>query len=68
MESTTKNIGTASAILGTLSQLVGGVASPLVGLFGSNTAYPMIILISIFEALGLILLHFSHSTTSNKDL
>ncbi|KRL57415.1 multidrug effflux MFS transporter [Furfurilactobacillus rossiae] len=68
MESTTKNIGTASAILGTLSQLVGGVASPLVGLFGSHTAYPMIILISIFEALGLILLHFSHSTTSNKDL
>ncbi|GEK28558.1 multidrug effflux MFS transporter [Furfurilactobacillus siliginis] len=63
MESTSKNIGTASAVLGTLSQLVGGIASPLVGLFGSNTAMPMIIMIAVFETLGLVLLQFSGSKT-----
>ncbi|GKT03710.1 multidrug effflux MFS transporter [Furfurilactobacillus sp. WILCCON 0119] len=64
MESTTTNIGTASAVLGTLSQIVGGIASPLVGLFGSNSALPMIIIIFLFELTGLLLLWFSRKNTT----
>lgn len=65
MASTSTNIGTASAVLGTFSELVGGLASPIVGLFGSTSSIPMISLIIIFEIIGLILLGLTSATTTN---
>ncbi|MEK3720354.1 Bcr/CflA family multidrug efflux MFS transporter [Paenibacillus sp. FSL H8-0034] len=41
MQNQSKSAGTASALLGVLSLLLGGVVAPLVGLGGSQSALPM---------------------------
>ncbi|SFK81865.1 MFS transporter, DHA1 family, bicyclomycin/chloramphenicol resistance protein [Paenibacillus sp. 1_12] len=41
MQNQSKSAGTASALLGVLSLLLGGVVAPLVGLGGSQSAVPM---------------------------
>ncbi|CAG7633215.1 Bicyclomycin resistance protein [Paenibacillus solanacearum] len=41
--------GSASALLGLLSFIIGGIVSPLVGLGGSGTAVPMGIVIAVAE-------------------
>ncbi|SDZ17605.1 MFS transporter, DHA1 family, bicyclomycin/chloramphenicol resistance protein [Amycolatopsis xylanica] len=48
------NAGAASALMGVLQFLVGGLATPLVGLGGSGTALPMVIVIAAFTALALL--------------
>ncbi|CAG7636746.1 Bcr/CflA family multidrug efflux MFS transporter [Paenibacillus allorhizosphaerae] len=44
-----QSAGSASALLGLLSFIIGGVVSPLVGLGGSGTAVPMGIVIAVAE-------------------
>jgi DHA1 family bicyclomycin/chloramphenicol resistance-like MFS transporter len=41
MQNQSKSAGTASALLGVLSLLIGGIVAPLVGLGGSQSAVPM---------------------------
>lgn len=45
-----QSAGTASALLGLLSFIIGGIAAPLVGLGGSGTAMPLGIVILAAEA------------------
>lgn len=45
--------GAASALLGTASFLVGGVASPLVGVAGADTAVPMAVVQTVAAVLAL---------------
>jgi DHA1 family bicyclomycin/chloramphenicol resistance-like MFS transporter len=49
-----QSAGSASALLGVLQFLVGGLTAPLVGLGGKETALPMGILMTVFAALGLL--------------
>jgi MFS transporter, DHA1 family, multidrug resistance protein len=49
--------GSASALLGLISFIFGGIVSPLVGLGGSGTALPMSIIIAASEA-GAVLCYF----------
>ncbi len=51
-----RSAGSASALLGTTSFLVGAVASPLVGIAGEDTAVPMAVvqLVAAVVALGLL--------------
>ncbi len=53
-----KTAGSASAMLGMLSFVVGGAAAPLVGLGGSGTALPLAVVMAVF-VLGAIILFFS---------
>jgi DHA1 family bicyclomycin/chloramphenicol resistance-like MFS transporter len=48
------NAGSASALLGLLSFIIGGIAAPLVGLGGEETALPLGIVIAVCE-LGAVL-------------
>ncbi|MFD8493589.1 Bcr/CflA family multidrug efflux MFS transporter [Amycolatopsis sp. NPDC059657] len=48
------NAGAASALMGVLQFLVGGLATPLVGLGGPGTALPMVIVIASFTSLALL--------------
>ncbi|MFI8945614.1 multidrug effflux MFS transporter [Streptomyces sp. NPDC053750] len=52
-----KSAGSASALLGTSSFLIGAVASPLVGIAGEDTAVPMAVvqLVAALVALGFFL-------------
>ncbi|CAM3705369.1 multidrug effflux MFS transporter [Cohnella lubricantis] len=50
-----QSAGTASALLGVLSFLFGGLVMPLVGIGGSGTALPMGILIASADVLALVL-------------
>ncbi|GEK28562.1 multidrug effflux MFS transporter [Furfurilactobacillus siliginis] len=67
MESTTDNIGLASAGLGAVSLFIGGLSSPLVSLFNASNAIPMLAVIAGFELLGVVTAHFGgqskHSST-----
>ncbi|GIP39378.1 Bcr/CflA family drug resistance efflux transporter [Paenibacillus sp. J31TS4] len=47
--------GSASALLGLLSFIFGGLISPLVGIAGSGTALPMIVLIAAAETAAVLL-------------
>lgn len=49
-----QSAGSASALLGVLQFLVGGLTAPLVGLGGQETALPMGILMTVFATLGLL--------------
>jgi DHA1 family bicyclomycin/chloramphenicol resistance-like MFS transporter len=49
-----KNAGSASALLGVLQFVVGGLATPLVGLGGPGTAVPMTVVMAGFTTLALI--------------
>ncbi|SFB58339.1 MFS transporter, DHA1 family, bicyclomycin/chloramphenicol resistance protein [Amycolatopsis marina] len=49
-----RNAGSASALLGVLQFLIGGLTAPLVGLGGQETALPMGILMASFAALALL--------------
>lgn len=46
--------GSASALLGLLSFILGGMMAPLAGIAGSHTALPMSLIISIAEAAALL--------------
>ncbi|WP_027964996.1 multidrug effflux MFS transporter [Halalkalibacillus halophilus] len=45
MQTQTKNIGSASALLGLFQFLMGGIAAPLVGLAGTNAVMPLALVI-----------------------
>ncbi|CAM5413640.1 Multidrug effflux MFS transporter OS=Streptomyces tendae OX=1932 GN=GUR47_11055 PE=3 SV=1 [Streptomyces tendae] len=51
-----QSAGSASALLGTSSFLIGAVASPLVGIAGEDTAVPMAVvqLVAAVVALGFL--------------
>jgi DHA1 family bicyclomycin/chloramphenicol resistance-like MFS transporter len=49
-----KNAGSASALLGVLQFIIGGLATPLVGLGGPGTALPMVIVMASFSTLALL--------------
>ncbi|MHA7966880.1 multidrug effflux MFS transporter [Paenibacillus sp. CAU 1782] len=49
-----KSAGSASALLGMLSFIFGGVAAPLVGLGGETTAMPLAIVILVMVALAVV--------------
>jgi DHA1 family bicyclomycin/chloramphenicol resistance-like MFS transporter len=49
-----KNAGSASALLGVLQFVIGGLATPLVGLGGPGTAVPMTALMAAFSTLALL--------------
>ena len=49
----TEEAGTASAVLGALQFILGGIASPLVGLAGEHDALPMAIVMMVAAPLAL---------------
>lgn len=53
MNSQDKNAGSASAVLGLLMNIVGGIFSPLAGALGAKSYTPMAILIFVSELGGL---------------
>ncbi len=55
--------GTASALLGVMQFIVGGLAAPLVGLGGTGTALPMGALIAVLSAGGLVVFAVTRPTT-----
>ncbi|WP_367365151.1 multidrug effflux MFS transporter [Pediococcus parvulus] len=55
MNSQDKNSGSASAVLGLLMNIVGGVFTPLAGALGASSYAPMAVLIFVSEIVGLIL-------------
>ncbi|TFV89935.1 multidrug effflux MFS transporter [Blastococcus sp. CT_GayMR16] len=56
--------GTAAAVMGTIQLVVGGLAAPLVGLGGSDTAVPLGIVIAVVTVGGLLVL----SRSSNVEV
>lgn len=54
MQTSATNAGLASAIIGLSSIAVGSISSPIVGLFGTVSALPMIIVIGVFQLLGVV--------------
>jgi DHA1 family bicyclomycin/chloramphenicol resistance-like MFS transporter len=54
--------GSASAVLGTAQFVFGGVAAPLVGVAGRDTAVPMALLIALFGAAALVTLWLASRT------
>lgn len=57
MQNQGKNAGSASALIGVLSFIFGGLVAPLVGIGGSQTAVPMGVVIAIADV-GAILCYF----------
>ncbi|MFS0591556.1 multidrug effflux MFS transporter [Cytobacillus horneckiae] len=57
MESQGRNAGSASALIGLMTFLLGGLVAPLVGMGGENTALPMGIVIAAAE-IGAIAIYF----------
>jgi DHA1 family bicyclomycin/chloramphenicol resistance-like MFS transporter len=49
-----KNAGSASALLGVLQFVIGGLATPLMGLGGQGTALPMVVVMASFGTLALL--------------
>jgi DHA1 family bicyclomycin/chloramphenicol resistance-like MFS transporter len=62
-----KRAGTASAVLGVMTFLVGGVAAPLVGIAGSTTAVPMGIIIVIAE-IGAVVCYLGMARTRRIEI
>lgn len=54
MQAPGTNAGSASAILGLCGNIMGGLSSPIVGLFGTSSAAPMIGVIIAFQLLALV--------------
>jgi DHA1 family bicyclomycin/chloramphenicol resistance-like MFS transporter len=54
MQDQAKAAGSASALIGFLSVILGGVMAPFVGIAGSHTALPMGIIIAIAETAALL--------------
>ena len=52
-----KNAGSASALIGFFSMVLGGVMMPLVGIAGDHTALPMAIIMTTGYALGLFVFY-----------
>lgn len=48
------NAGSASAMVGLCSNIMGSLSSPLVGLFGATSAVPMIVIIIVFQSLAVM--------------
>ncbi|WP_189010862.1 multidrug effflux MFS transporter [Paenibacillus marchantiophytorum] len=49
LQSQGKTAGSAAALLGLLSFIIGGIIAPLVGIWGSQTAVPLGIIIAVME-------------------
>jgi DHA1 family bicyclomycin/chloramphenicol resistance-like MFS transporter len=62
-----KRAGTASAVLGVMTFLVGGIAAPLVGIAGSTTAVPMGIIIVIAE-IGAVVCYLGMARTRRIEI
>jgi DHA1 family bicyclomycin/chloramphenicol resistance-like MFS transporter len=62
-----KRAGTASAVLGVMTFLVGGIAAPLVGIAGSTTALPMGIIIVIAE-IGAVVCYLGMARTRRIEI
>ncbi|MED2973784.1 multidrug effflux MFS transporter [Fictibacillus sp. B-59209] len=58
MQNQQKAAGSASALLGLLPFILGGIAAPLVGLWGSNPAGSMAFIIALCEAIAFVLYFF----------
>jgi DHA1 family bicyclomycin/chloramphenicol resistance-like MFS transporter len=54
MQDQAKSAGSASALIGFLSVILGGAMAPFVGIAGSHTALPMGIVIAIAETAALL--------------
>ncbi|MBW7475443.1 multidrug effflux MFS transporter [Paenibacillus oenotherae] len=54
MQNQGQSAGTASALLGMLSFIVGGAAAPLVGIGGSASILPMAVVIAVLNILALV--------------
>ena len=54
MQDQAKSAGSASALIGLLSLIFGGVMAPLVGIAGSHTALPMGIIIAVAETAAVL--------------
>ncbi len=54
MQSQGQNAGAAAGLLGATQMLLGALASPMVGLGGSETDWPMAIVIASCEVLGVL--------------
>jgi len=54
MQDQAKSAGSASALLGLLSFILGGIMAPFVGIAGSYTAVPMAVIITIAEAVAVL--------------
>ncbi|MGG3467066.1 multidrug effflux MFS transporter [Neobacillus pocheonensis] len=65
MQSQGKNSGSASALLGVTSMAFGGIAAPLVGIGGSQTAIPMGVVI-VCAGLGAVLSYLLLVKRNNK--
>ncbi|WP_252988631.1 hypothetical protein [Weissella cibaria] len=55
MQGQQQNAGSASALLGLARYALGGLMSPIVGLFGQHTYMPMAILIVGVQLVGFII-------------
>ncbi|MFD0698852.1 multidrug effflux MFS transporter [Paenibacillus sp. GCM10027628] len=64
LQSQGKSAGSAAALLGLLSFIVGGIVAPLVGLGGSQTAVPLGIIIALMETGAIIC--FARMTRGRK--
>jgi DHA1 family bicyclomycin/chloramphenicol resistance-like MFS transporter len=60
--------GSASALLGVLQFVVGGLTTPLVGLGGARTAVPMAVVIACFAVLALLTYLTLASPRTSRDL
>lgn len=54
MASQGENAGSASALIGLMTFLLGGMAAPLVGIAGESSSWPMALIIAIAEILALV--------------
>ncbi|WP_279404104.1 hypothetical protein [Secundilactobacillus kimchicus] len=61
MNLTTQNAGGASALIGLSQNAFGGLASPIVGLFGSASYAPMATMVLLFSGAALALVTRSKS-------
>ncbi|WP_425059281.1 hypothetical protein [Sporomusa carbonis] len=61
-----KSVGSASALIGLLSFVLGGIMAPLAGIGGSHTAIPMGISIAVAETAAVLCYFFlvKHNYTS----
>lgn len=66
MQVSATNAGMTSAILGLCANIIGGISSPIVGLFGTTSSLPLIIIIGCFQSLGLLSFYFFKPANSTN--
>lgn len=63
MQVSTTNAGMTSAILGLCTNVIGGISSPIVGLFGTDSSLPLIMIIGTFLLLEILSFHLFKLST-----